>query len=62
MRRTYSGIGLSIHGGEVDSPGTQVRETLLLGATRIGHGVNLISDPDTILFMRNGKVLVEISD
>lgn len=29
LRRTYSGIGLSIHGGEVDSPGSQVRDTLL---------------------------------
>lgn len=61
MRRKYSGIGLSIHGGEVDAPGTQVRDTLLLGATRIGHGVNLITDPDTMLLMRNGKFLVEIN-
>src|SRR5947207_946041 len=61
LRRTYSGVGLSIHGGEVDSPGQQVRHTLLLGATRIGHGVNLISDPDTMLLMRNGKYLVEIN-
>lgn len=61
MRRMYSGIGISIHGGEVDSPGTHVRDTLLLGATRIGHGVNLITDPDTMLLMRNGKYLVEIN-
>jgi adenosine deaminase CECR1 len=61
MRRTYSGIGLSIHGGEVDLPGRQVHDTLLLGATRIGHGLNLITDPDTMLVMRNGKALVEIN-
>ena len=61
MRRTYSGIGLSIHGGEVDSPGPNVRDTLLLGATRIGHGLNLITDPDTMLLMRNNKYLVEIN-
>jgi adenosine deaminase CECR1 len=61
MRRKYSGIQLSIHGGEKDSPGREVRDTLLLGATRIGHGVNLISDPDTMLLMRNGKNLVEIN-
>lgn len=61
MRRTYSGIGLSIHAGEVDSPGPQVRNTLLLGASRIGHGVNLIQDPDTMLLMRNGPYLVEVS-
>jgi adenosine deaminase CECR1 len=61
MRRKYSGIQLSVHGGEKDSPGREVRDTLLLGATRIGHGVNLISDPDTMLLMRKGKNLVEIN-
>jgi adenosine deaminase CECR1 len=60
LRRTYSGIRLSIHGGEVDSPGRNVRDTLLLGATRIGHGTNLISDPDTMLLMRSSGYLVEV--
>jgi len=61
MRTTYSDIPLSIHGGEKDNPGHDVRETLLLGASRIGHGLNLISDPDTMLLMRNGHFLVEIN-
>jgi adenosine deaminase CECR1 len=61
LRRTYSGIQLSIHGGEVDSPGQDVRRTLSLGATRIGHGVNLITDPDTMLLMQNRKYLLEIN-
>jgi adenosine deaminase CECR1 len=61
MRQTYSGIGLSIHGGEVDLPGRQVHDTLLLGATRIGHGLNLITDPDTMLLMRDRRALVEIN-
>jgi len=59
MRRRYGGIGLSIHGGEVDEPNAHVRDTLLLGATRIGHGLNLISDPDTLLYMRDRKYLIE---
>ena len=61
MRRTFSDIQLSIHAGEKDSPGHEVRDTLLLGASRIGHGVNLISDPDTMLLMRNSRYLVEIN-
>lgn len=61
MRRTYSDIPLSIHAGEKDNPGHEVRDTLLLGASRIGHGVNLISDPDTMLLMRNNRYLVEIN-
>jgi len=61
MRRTYSNIPLSIHGGEVDRPGNEVRRTLTLGAVRIGHGVNLITDPDTMLLMQSRKYLVETS-
>jgi len=61
LRRRYHGIRLSIHAGEVDEPNQHVRDTLLLGADRIGHGVNLITDPDTLLLMRHGPYLVEIN-
>ncbi len=60
-RRAYSGINVSIHAGETDEPDRHVRETLLLGATRIGHGVNLIDDPETMLLMRQQQYLVEIN-
>ncbi|QIL90562.1 adenosine deaminase family protein [Microbulbifer harenosus] len=61
LRRDIPGIPLAIHAGEVDEPNHHVRDTLLLGASRIGHGVNLISDPDTMLLMRNSDYLVEIN-
>jgi adenosine deaminase CECR1 len=61
MRRIYPGVHLAFHGGEVDSPGEDVRKTLMLGAERIGHGVNLITDPDTMLYMRYNRYLVEIN-
>ena len=61
MRRKYAGIGISIHAGEMDGPNSHVRDTLLLGATRIGHGVTLIKDPDTLLLMRKSPWLVEIN-
>lgn len=61
MRRQYSGIHLALHGGEVDSPGPDVRNTLLLGAERIGHGFNLITDSDTMLLLRNGRVPLEVN-
>jgi adenosine deaminase CECR1 len=61
LRHSYSGVRLSIHAGEVDEPNRHVRDTLLLGADRIGHGVNLITDPDTMLLMRHGSYLVEIN-
>jgi adenosine deaminase CECR1 len=61
LRHKYPDINLSIHAGEVDEPNFHIRDTLLLGAKRIGHGVNLISDPDTLLLMRNGPYMVEIN-
>ncbi|MBT8078692.1 MAG: adenosine deaminase [Gammaproteobacteria bacterium] len=61
LRRQYGGVGLAIHAGEVDEPNSHVRDTLLLGADRIGHGLNLITDDDTMLLMRRGPYLVEIN-
>ena len=61
LRRNHSGVRLSIHAGEVDEPNYHVRDTLLLGADRIGHGLNLITDNDTMRLMRHGPYLVEIN-
>jgi adenosine deaminase CECR1 len=61
LRHKYPDINLSIHAGEVDEPNYHIRDTLLLGAMRIGHGVNLITDPETMLRMRNGPYMVEIN-
>jgi adenosine deaminase CECR1 len=61
LRHKYPDINLSIHGGEVDEPNRHVRDTLLLGAKRIGHGVNLITDPETMVLMRYGPYMVEIN-
>lgn len=61
LRRRYGDIKLALHGGESEAPGTQIRDTLLLGATRVGHALNLASDPNTLLLMREGKFLVETS-
>jgi adenosine deaminase CECR1 len=61
LRRRYPTLPLSIHAGEMDGPDHHIRDTLLLGASRIGHGVNLIQDPDTLLLLRNSAYLVEIN-
>jgi len=61
LRRSHNNVRLSIHGGEVDEPNSHVRDTLLLGADRIGHGINLITDSDTMRIMRYGPYLVEIN-
>ncbi|MEM7221252.1 MAG: adenosine deaminase [Pseudomonadota bacterium] len=61
LRRSQGALDLSIHAGEVDEPNSNVRDTLLLGARRIGHGINLIHDPDTMRLMRHGPYLIEIN-
>ena len=61
LRQTIPAVKLAIHAGEVDEPNFHVRDTLLLGADRIGHGVNLITDPQTMLLMRHNRYLVEIN-
>lgn len=61
LRHKYHSVRLAIHAGEVDEPNYHVRDTLLLGADRIGHGINLITDDDTMRLMRHGPYLVEIN-
>lgn len=62
LRRTISTLPLSIHAGEMDWHDSHVRDTLLLGASRIGHGLNLIRDPDTLLLLQQTRrTLVEIN-
>ncbi len=59
--RKYPGIGISIHAGEENEPSEHIIDTLRLGATRIGHGINLIDDRDTMMLMRTGRFFVEIN-
>lgn len=62
LRSTYPDIPLSFHAGEMDGPDKHIRETLLLGANRIGHGVNILKDPDTLLLLQLTKsILIEIN-
>jgi len=62
LRSRYPTLALSIHAGEMDAPDSHIRDTLLLGASRIGHGLNLIQDPDTLLLLQQTRrVLVEIN-
>jgi adenosine deaminase CECR1 len=62
LRRTYPTLALSIHAGEMDGNDSHIRDTLLLGASRIGHGVNLLKDSDTLLLLQQSRrVLIEIN-
>ncbi|WP_269524186.1 adenosine deaminase family protein [Coraliomargarita parva] len=62
LRAEYPTLKLSFHAGEMDGPDKHIHDTLLLGASRIGHGINILGDPETYLLMRMSKdVLIEIN-
>lgn len=62
LRARYPGLALSIHAGEMDGPDRNIRDTLILGATRIGHGVNLLKDPETLLLLQQSRhALIEVN-
>jgi adenosine deaminase CECR1 len=62
LRARYPTLPLSIHAGEMDGNDSHIRDTLLLGASRIGHGVNLLKDPATLLLLaQTRRVLVEVN-
>lgn len=61
MQQKFPRIPLAIHAGESDEANANIRDTLLLGADRIGHGVNILKDPATYLLLRNNRYLVEIN-
>lgn len=61
LHRLYPQVRLTIHAGEGNQWDWHIRDTLLLGAERIGHGTNLSLSPDSIEkdLMRRNHVLVE---
>jgi adenosine deaminase len=55
-----AGLGLTCHAAE-SAPGHAAREAVeLLGATRIGHGAHLASDPESLAWIAGEGVVVEI--
>ncbi|MCF3651986.1 adenosine deaminase family protein [Synoicihabitans lomoniglobus] len=62
LRAKYPTLPLAIHAGEMDSPDHNIRDTLLLGASRIGHGVNILGDEDTLLMLQHSdRTLIEVN-
>lgn len=61
LRQTHNNVRLSVHAGELDEPNRHIRDTLMLGADRIGHGLQLINDEDLLRQLRYGPYLIEIN-
>lgn len=53
------GIPLIIHAGEA-AGAESVREAILAGAVRIGHGVRSLEDPDVVQMLAERQILLEL--
>lgn len=54
-----AGLQISVHAGEADGPESVWKAINLLGATRIGHGVNAISDPKLMDYLAKNQIVIE---
>jgi len=61
MRFHYKDVKISLHAGESEYANSNVKDSLAMGADRIGHGLNLIQDKETFEKMRYGSNLIEIN-
>jgi adenosine deaminase CECR1 len=60
MTARYPQVRISLHAGESAARDSHVVESIGLGATRIGHGINAALDPAAMDLLRTGRYLVEI--
>jgi adenosine deaminase len=58
-----AGLGITVHAGEADVPNaakTVLDAIELLGATRIGHGLQVYRDPEVMKAIRDRNVVLEL--
>jgi adenosine deaminase len=54
-----AGLGVTVHAGEFDGPSEIWSAIYQLGATRIGHAISAVTDPELMGRMRDRQILVE---
>ena len=58
-RARDAGWGITVHAGEATGPESVWQAIRDLGATRIGHGVHAIEDPELIVYMHDHQIGIE---
>jgi adenosine deaminase len=58
-RAREAGWQVTAHAGEIAGPASIWQAIQGLGATRIGHGVSALADPDLIQMMREQRICIE---
>jgi adenosine deaminase len=59
LRAREHGLQVTVHAGEADGPQSIWDAIQLLGASRIGHGVSAIQDPQLLAYMSQHKIGIE---
>lgn len=62
-RAAKAGLPITIHSGETPQPqaAAWVRDSIeVLGARRIGHGIQIINDPSVLEFVKSKKTVLEV--
>lgn len=58
-----AGLHITVHSGETPQPlsATWVKDSIeILGAERIGHGIQIINNPEVLEFVKNKKIPLEV--
>lgn len=56
-----SGLAATVHAGEQANPGNVKTAVVRLHATRIGHGIRVVDEPEIVELLKEGRVALEIS-
>ena len=60
-RARDAGLEVTVHAGEVDGPQSVWAAIRELGATRIGHGIHSLKDPELVEYLAEHRIGLEIS-
>jgi len=60
-RAREAGLRVTVHAGEVDGPQSVWAAIRDLGASRIGHGIHSLADPDLVEFLVDKRIGLEIA-
>jgi adenosine deaminase len=60
-RARDAGLQVTVHAGEVDGPASVWAAIRELGATRIGHGIHSLRDPELVDYLLEHRIGLEVS-
>lgn len=60
-RARDAGLQVTVHAGEVDGPQSVWAAIRELGATRIGHGIHSLRDPELVEYLAEHRIGLEVS-